>query len=52
MKPKICSICNKKYEGYGNNSKPLKDGFCCDKCNMIVINTRLKKIKLKESERR
>tara|TARA_R100000152_G_C6661845_1_gene100537 strand:- start:384 stop:527 length:144 start_codon:yes stop_codon:yes gene_type:complete len=41
---KICVICNKKYEGYGNNSSPFKEGRCCDRCNIVVvIPHRLKK---------
>lgn len=34
---KICSICGKKYKGYGNNARPVKDGQCCDKCNMEKV---------------
>ena len=34
-KDKICVICRKKYEGYGNNPVPYKrEGKCCDKCNL------------------
>ena len=30
-----CNICTKKFEGWGNNSKPYNQekGLCCDKCN-------------------
>lgn len=39
---KICSICGKKYEGYGNNAQPINDGRCCDYCNStVVIPTRI-----------
>ena len=46
MKTKICCICNKKYEGYGNNALSLKQGFCCDGCNLLVIIKRLRQITL------
>jgi len=42
MTKKKCCVCGKKYEGYGNNAEPLKKGRCCDKCNIKVINKRLK----------
>lgn len=34
---KICSICGKNYEGYGNNAQPVNNGRCCDKCNATVV---------------
>ena len=34
---KICSICGKKYEGYGNNAGPINNGRCCDKCNITIV---------------
>jgi ABC-type polysaccharide transport system permease subunit len=40
----ICSICKKKYVGFGNNAEPINDGRCCDKCNNTVIIERLKMI--------
>lgn len=37
-----CCICGKEFFGYGNNPWPLKpNGKCCDKCNIMVIKTRL-----------
>lgn len=36
-KQKICSICGKSYEGYGNNAQPVNNGRCCDKCNATVV---------------
>ena len=32
---KKCSLCDKNYEGMGNNPMPLKevDERCCDTCN-------------------
>lgn len=39
---KQCSICNKKFVGWGNNAKPVNDGICCDDCNLnAVIPARL-----------
>lgn len=36
--PKVCPICGKKYEGYGNNCFPLcYTEPCCDRCNTDVI---------------
>ena len=34
---KNCSICGKKYGGYGNNAQPVSSGRCCDICNMLVV---------------
>lgn len=35
---KICPICGKSYEGYGNNPDPLNyNEKVCDTCNMEVI---------------
>lgn len=46
---KVCVICGKEYDGYGNNAQPVKDGKCCDKCNQeVVIPARIKKMGLKE----
>ena len=37
----ICSICGKPIKGYGHNSVPVKEGRCCDECNVkVVIPTR------------
>ena len=42
-----CSICSNEIKGYGNNSEPVIEGVCCDKCNFeTIIPARLKKIKL------
>ncbi len=32
-----CSICGKKYEGYGNNAQPVNNGRCCDNCNATIV---------------
>lgn len=38
-----CCICNKKFEGYGHNPRPIKEkGLCCDKCDNEVTRERLK----------
>ena len=30
-----CCICNRTFEGYGNNPAPLShNGRCCDECNL------------------
>jgi len=34
---KICVICRKKYEGYGNNASPVAIGRCCDTCNSTKV---------------
>lgn len=34
---KVCSICGKEYEGFGNNSWPLKREQCCYMCNNNVL---------------
>tara|TARA_B100001250_G_scaffold402928_1_gene416710 strand:+ start:2488 stop:2799 length:312 start_codon:yes stop_codon:yes gene_type:complete len=36
-----CCICQKWVTGHGNNARPLKDGICCDDCNILVIEQRL-----------
>lgn len=42
---KKCVLCGKKFEGWGNNALPLKEGQCCDYCNDIkVIPARLNKL--------
>ena len=43
-KKKICVLCGKEYEGYGNNAQPLSDGLCCDECNTKVIEARIKAV--------
>ena len=37
-----CSICDKVFEGTGNNPSPFKRDVCCDECNeSIVLQLRL-----------
>ncbi len=36
-KKDVCCICGCDIEGYGNNAAPVKDGRCCDKCNIEVV---------------
>lgn len=40
---KVCPICNREFEGYGNNPEPLMYRKpVCDECNYkVVIPTRL-----------
>lgn len=33
----VCCICQREYEGYGNNAEPVAAGRCCDACNMSVV---------------
>ena len=37
-----CIICEEPKYGFGNNAMPVKDGLCCDDCNLQVIIARLK----------
>ena len=38
----VCPICGKTFIGYGNNPYPImKDGSCCDDCNLWVILMRM-----------
>ena len=38
LKGQTCPICDKKFNGWGNNPAPLDiDGKVCDDCNMSVI---------------
>lgn len=34
---KKCIICNKPFNGYGNNAFPAKMGKCCDECNENLV---------------
>lgn len=44
---KVCCICGKEYEGWGNNPYPVKEnGECCRECNMTqVIPARVRLIR-------
>jgi len=38
LKNQTCPICDKKFNGWGNNPAPLEiDGKVCDTCNMDII---------------
>jgi len=28
-----CTLCGNQFKGYGNNTQPLIEGICCNKCN-------------------
>ena len=47
-----CCLCKGNYTHFGNNALPLKDGRCCDNCNLKVLQVRLQnhgvKMNLKE----
>lgn len=48
---KICCICKKPFDGYGNNAEPVCSGSCCDECNMKeVIPARMKLLDNHSSE--
>lgn len=32
-----CSICNKSFNGKGNNSEPFKREKCCDECSLDIV---------------
>lgn len=38
-----CVICKKTYSEIGHNASPLKQGRCCDKCNLKVLKARYDK---------
>lgn len=38
-----CCICGSLFNGFGNNPWPIKnEGICCNACNEIVINERIR----------
>ena len=37
IEKKTCIICGEEYEGYGNNALPIKEGRCCDNCNVKKV---------------
>lgn len=46
-KKKVCCICGKEFNGWGNNPYPVKeDGECCRVCNSaVVLPRRIKMMK-------
>lgn len=37
---KRCVICNRLFNGFGNNPEPVRrwiEGSCCDFCNISVV---------------
>lgn len=48
---KVCSICQKYYDGWGNNAWPVNDGRCCDDCNRIVLVARINQIQRRDEDR-
>ena len=34
---KKCCICGDVLSGHGNNAMPVKDGRCCDRCNIMTV---------------
>jgi hypothetical protein len=53
---KVCSICFRKYKGFGNNASPINIGRCCDDCNDLVIiariNSRINLMKTKKTNKK
>lgn len=49
---KKCCLCDKEFEGFGNNPYPLvddKNAYCCDECNFTkVITARIEELKKRE----
>jgi len=43
---KICCICKKEFQGWGNNPDPIKKkGICCKECdNTKVIPARIEQM--------
>ena len=42
---KVCVLCDKHYEGYGCNPRPLADdGECCKDCDSNVLQARLQQM--------
>ena len=39
MKKLICCICEREFDGFGNNPEPIdsSDKNCCDTCNRTVV---------------
>ncbi len=35
-------MCKKMYVGHGHNADPIKKGYCCNSCNVLVQQKRLK----------
>lgn len=39
---KKCCICGREFNGFGNNANPIREGSCCDYCQIrFVIPTRV-----------
>jgi len=32
-----CELCEKEFEGFGNNALPYDDAICCDECNNNIV---------------
>lgn len=53
-----CCICGKEIPAVGgwtqgNNAQPVKDGRCCDECNMsVVIPARLQELGKRQKEQK
>lgn len=48
-KAKVCSICYRQYEEWGNNASPVNIGTCCDDCNgLVVIPSRMNSMRTRK----
>jgi hypothetical protein len=44
--PKICSICRKTFEEFGESAWPVNNGRCCNVCNdLYVIPARIRQMR-------
>jgi hypothetical protein len=41
----VCSICSEPFVAQGNDAWPIRDGRCCDPCNLVVPIARLAYLK-------
>ena len=32
-----CCLCGADIQGHGNNASPVKEGVCCDECNLFKV---------------
>lgn len=40
-----CCMCGENYGEFGNNAEPVASGRCCDTCNFLVIEERIRRMK-------
>ena len=37
-----CAMCRERFNGHGNNARPILDGVVCDDCNVAVLKQRMR----------